>query len=88
MSTIIGWIGSFCFTVCAIPQTVQCVKQGHAEGLSRWCLAFWVGGEVFYPIAIYMEFGWIWWMMLNYIFNLICLTIICRYSIWPRDTVA
>ncbi len=79
-----GWIGSICFAACGIPQAFRCLKQGHAIGLSPWCLALWALGEVFYVGAVLMEFGWIWWMLINYLTNIVCLFIICRYRIWPR----
>jgi uncharacterized protein with PQ loop repeat len=82
-TTVIGWIGSICFAACGVPQVVQCVRQGHARGLSPVFLMLWLIGEVCYVAAILMEFGWVGWMMVNYLINLLCLVIICWYRIWP-----
>jgi len=84
IATTIGWLGSICFAACGIPQAIRCARQGHADGLSPWFLAFWLLGEVCYVAAVLMEFGWVGWMMVNYIVNLICLFVIWRYRIWPK----
>lgn len=87
MTLLLGWIGAFCFSACAIPQTLKCMKQGHARGLSPWFLWLWFGGEIFYGSAVYLEFGWVWWMMVNYVLNIICILIIFRYYFWPARPV-
>lgn len=84
MGIILGWIGSICFAVCGIPQAAQCARQGHARGISMLFLVLWLIGEICYATAMCMEFGWVWWMMTNYIFNTICLLVIFRYRLWPR----
>jgi uncharacterized protein with PQ loop repeat len=91
IATTIGWIGSVCFAFCGIPQAIRVARQGHADGLSPWFLIFWVLGEVCYVAAVLLEFGWVGWMMFNYLVNLASLTVICRYYFWPtrkRNTVA
>lgn len=47
-------------------------------------LLLWMIGEIFYATAMCIEFGWVWWMMTNYIFNAVCLMVIFRYRLWPR----
>jgi len=86
MGVILGWIGSVCFAACGLPQAAQCMRQGHANGLSPLFLALWSGGEVCYVSAVLLEFGWVWWMIVNYFVNILCLLVICRYRLWPtRD---
>jgi len=85
MASIIGWIGSICFALCGTPQAFQCIRQGHARGLSPLFLALWGAGEMCYIAAVLIQFGWVGWMMVNYTFNLICVFIMVRYRLWPRS---
>jgi len=85
---MIGWIGSICFAVCAIPQVLKCIRHGNADGLSPLFLLLWFTGEVCYIIAVLMEFGWVDWMLTNYIVNFVCLCWIIRYKFWPRRSSA
>lgn len=84
IATIFGWIGALCVGVCGIPQVIQCIRQGHAEGLSLWFLILWLIGEVGLMAASLLEFGWVGWLMVNYLLNLTCLTVIFRYRFWPK----
>jgi uncharacterized protein with PQ loop repeat len=84
LTDIIGWIGALCIGACGIPQATQCVRQGHAEGLSLCFLLLWLSGEVGLMTASILEFGWVWWLMVNYILNILCLMIIFRYRFWPK----
>lgn len=38
-----------------------------------------------YIIAVLMEFGWVDWMLTNYIINLVCLCWLIRYKFYPRE---
>jgi hypothetical protein len=53
--------------------------------LSPWFLWLWFGGEIFYGSAVYLEYGWIWWMMVNYVLNIACILVIFRYYFWPTQ---
>lgn len=85
MIELIGWIGSICFALCGAPQAIQCVRQGHACGLSHSMLALWFLGEICYIISVWATLGFILWMMANYILNLVWLSIIAYYSVRPRQ---
>ena len=41
---IFGWIGSFCYAVCAVPQAYTSIKQGHSDGINPWFMALMVIG--------------------------------------------
>jgi uncharacterized protein with PQ loop repeat len=84
MSALLGWIGSIGFALCGIPQVVQCVRQGHARGLSPWFLGLWLLGEICYVTAVLLEFGWVAWMLTNYIANILSIILMLRYLVWPR----
>jgi len=85
MSAFLGWVGSIGFAICALPQVIQCVRQGHARGLSPWFLGLWLTGEICYVMAVLMEFGWVAWMMVNYILNIAWILVMLRYLVWPRN---
>jgi hypothetical protein len=70
--------------MCGIPQVQQCIRQGNADGLSPLFLFLWLGGEVCYVIATLQEFGWVGWLLTNYVINIVCLAFIIRYKFWPR----
>ena len=38
LSTLLGWIATFLFTVCYIPQIIKTSKTKTVEGLSFWLL--------------------------------------------------
>jgi uncharacterized protein with PQ loop repeat len=84
-SDVIGWIGSICFAICGIPQAWQCIKQGHAKGISPLFLALWFAGEVCYILGVYIQFGFVLWMMVNYLFNVALVSIMIYYSLCPRN---
>lgn len=63
---------------------MHCVKQGHARGLSTTFLSLWLIGELCYVAAVLMEFGWVAWMLMNYILNIVCVSVMFKYLIWPR----
>lgn len=84
MSVLLGWIGSVCFALTGLPLAVRCTRRGHANDLSLAFLAFWCGGEICYIAAVLLEFGWVSWLMANYILNLVWITIIVRYRLCPR----
>ena len=44
---LIGWIGSFLFAICAVPQVVKTWRTKKAEDLSWLFLLFWFFGEIF-----------------------------------------
>lgn len=85
MGTLLGWIGSICFAICGAPQAFKCVLDGHGRGLSRLFLSLWLGGELCYVAAVWMEFGWVSWMMVNYILNIVWILVILKYMVWPRN---
>ena len=87
VAQIIGWIGSLAFTLCAFPQTVQCWRQGHAKGFSPIFLVIWLMGGVCMMIAVPLQYGWVPWLMMSYIGNTLCVIIILRYYLFPREVL-
>ncbi len=81
----IGWIGSVAFAVCGLPQAWECYKSGSAKGISPNFIALWFIGEVSYVISVLMKFGWVSWMMFNYIANIFSITVIVYYLVKDRN---
>jgi len=83
---MLGWIGTVCFSLCGVPQVLKCIHHGNADGLAPLFLFLWLGGEICYVVATLQEFGWVPWLLTNYIVNLVCLCWIIRYKFWPRTS--
>lgn len=80
----LGWIGHMLFAVSAVPQAYLSFKQGHSRGISRGLLTMWFGGEAIAIIyGIYESVPTP--LMVNYIINFLCLLVIIRYYIWPKQ---
>lgn len=78
---IIGWVGSIAFAVCGVPQAWECFKTKTARGISPLFIALWFIGEVCYVISVLMKFGWVNWMMFNYISNILSIGVITFYIV-------
>jgi uncharacterized protein with PQ loop repeat len=84
ISDIIGWIGSIAFAICGLPQAWNCFKHKTAKGISPAFVGLWLTGEVCYIASILMKFGWVNWLMFNYIVNLVSIAVISYYVIRDR----
>ena len=82
MLEIIGWIGSFLFAICGLPQAIQSYRDGHSRGLNWAFIAAWLGGEIC-TIAYVFPKGDLP-LLTNYFANLVFLLIILRFKIWER----
>ena len=76
---ILGWLGSICFCLCALPQVILCIKQKNAMGVSGLFLLLWFLGECFYGVATILEFGVVGWLLCNYLLNILWISIIFYY---------
>lgn len=79
---MIGWIGSFLFAACGLPQAWECWKNGHARGLAWGFLGMWLGGEILTLIYILPKLDWP--LVFNYTVNLAFLGVMLRYKLFPR----
>jgi len=86
LADIIGWIGSICFALCGTPQAWRCVQQGHTKGISPAFLWLWLIGELCYVAGVLLQFGFVAWMMTNYMLNIACVLIMLRYLLFPRNS--
>ncbi len=81
----VGWVGSIAFALCGLPQAWECYKHGSAKGISPLFIALWFIGEICYVISVLMKFGWVSWMMFNYLANLFSIVIIVFYLVRDRS---
>jgi uncharacterized protein with PQ loop repeat len=79
----IGWIGSFCFAICGVPQAFKSYKDGHSDGISWSFLLLWLFGEIFTLIYV-MPKGHLP-LIFNYLGNMFLVAIILYYKISPRS---
>jgi len=79
---IVAWMSSILLAVCAIPQAVQSLKEGHSNGMSTLFLWGWLIGEILG--AIYVIYLFNIPLIFNYLANIIALLIIVRYKHFPR----
>lgn len=83
MISTIGWIGTLLLSFSGMPQAYQCYRQGHARGLSILTLMMWFTGEICYVVATIGEFGLVWWLLTNYILNILFISMMLRYWFFP-----
>ena len=79
---LFGYIGSICLAICAVPQAIMSYKKGHSKGLSINFLLLWTAGEIFTLIYVFPKLDIP--LILNYSANIIFLSIIWRYKIFPK----
>lgn len=78
----LGYIGSICLAICSVPQAYMSYKQGHSRGISFGFLFLWTAGEIFTLLYIIPKADIP--LLINYLSNLIFLSIIWKYRIFPR----
>ena len=84
MADFIGWIGSIAFAICGIPQAWECYKNRSARGINPLFIILWLTGEICYVASVLMKFGWVNWMMFNYMANIFSITVIMYYLVLDR----
>jgi uncharacterized protein with PQ loop repeat len=85
MMETLGWIGSILFALCALPQALHSIRHGHSDGLTWGFLGMWLSGEIF-TLAYVASKQDVLPLIANYAANLVFLTIIIGFKIFPRNT--
>ena len=80
MIVIIGILGAICLGACGLPQVIMSYRQKHSRGIAHGFLAMWTAGEVLYLIYGLIT-GADWVLVVNYVINLLLLTIIIYYKV-------
>jgi uncharacterized protein with PQ loop repeat len=78
----LGWIGGTMLAICGIPQAIQCAKDGHANGLNWGFIGLWGGGEILTLLYVFPKLDWP--LLFNYTVNLLFLSPIVFYKLFPR----
>ncbi len=81
---MIGWLGSIMLAFCGLPLAVQVVRQGSARDLSRGTLVLWTLGEIFTIVSVWKSAPSLTFLLFNYGMNLIFLSVIWFYIVFPR----
>lgn len=81
LAEILGWLGSLCLAVCAIPQAWMSYKDKHSEGISWAFLLLWAFGEIFALAYVYDKLDLP--LLMNYATNILVLAIILYYKLRP-----
>ena len=84
MITILGWAGSLLLALCAIPQAYKSFKEKETVGISSAFLWMWLSGEIMAAIYVFYE-KYSLPLMLNYITNIILISIIIWFCYFPRN---
>lgn len=80
MIDIIGWIGAIAFSVCAVPQAYEAIRNKVCY-INKSFLSLWLVGEIF--TLIYSISVGVLPLIVNYVVNGICLIIIVYYNKSP-----
>jgi uncharacterized protein with PQ loop repeat len=75
----IGWSGSICLALCALPQAIKSYKDKHATGISLGFLTLWSLGELLTLIYVAPKMDLP--LLTNYLLNIAFLSIIWYYKI-------
>jgi uncharacterized protein with PQ loop repeat len=83
MINILGFFAMVCLVCAAIPQAIKAVKEGHSNGVAGGYIALLLAGfiSMFIYLAIVKP---IWPVMVNYAFNIVMISIIGYYKLFPR----
>jgi uncharacterized protein with PQ loop repeat len=82
---VIGYSGALLLAVCALPQMIMSIRQGHARGISHLFLLSWYVGELLmlaFCVATIGIGGPLFW---NYLANTLMLSVIVRYKYLEVD---
>jgi uncharacterized protein with PQ loop repeat len=78
----LGWIGSILLAFCGLPQAIESWQTKNSDGLTWGLLSMWFAGEVFTFIYILPKMDLP--LIFNYAANLIFLSVIIYYKLFPR----
>jgi len=84
MADLVGWIGSVLFAVCGAPQALKSFREGHSRGMSPAFMAFWLAGELCYLYSTVAKFGFVSWLVVNFLGNIFFVLVIIFFALFPR----
>lgn len=78
----LAWVGSILLAICGVPMAWRAIREGHAHGVAGGFLWLWYIGELM--LTVYTAYLNEWALVFNYSINVIAVTVILRYKLWPR----
>ena len=81
----IGWIGGICFSLCGLPQVLQCYRQKHAHGINMHFILLWLVGELLTLIYVIGSKIYSAPLIVNYVFNIMLICVILYYRVKPKS---
>lgn len=79
---VVGWAGSVLLAFCGLPQAVESCRRGSSAGVTWGLLLMWGVGEVLTLMYVLpkMELP----LLFNYAANIVFISVIAYYKVWPR----
>lgn len=81
MINTIGYLSALCFGLCGLPQAFLVWRNKTAVGTSTGFIILWTLGEIFAIVYVLSQYGADMPLLLNYVSNLIFLSVIIYYKI-------
>ena len=81
MIEAIGWLGSFSFAICGLPQAVKCWRTKRADDISWLFLILWALGEVCMIAYNVLALGCNMILLVNYLCNSVFVSVIAYFKI-------
>lgn len=82
MTELFGYVGGIFLAICSLPQAIMAVKEGNSNGISYGFLILWSLGEIFTLLYILPKADIP--LLLNYTSNILFLSVIWKYKLFPR----
>lgn len=82
LNETMGWAGSILLAFCGLPQAVESWRKGRSDGVTWGLLSMWGAGELLTLAYVLprMELP----LVFNYAANIVFLSVILYYKVWPR----
>lgn len=80
---MVGYIGGILLALCGIPEAFMSIVKGRSGVTMGLALMWWLG-EIAMLIYVFEIASPP--LLINYLTNVICTTIIVRYKLWPRNS--
>jgi uncharacterized protein with PQ loop repeat len=85
MISLIGYIAMACLITSGIPQALRSIKQGNSNGIAGGFIILTLSGFVLMSLYLLLTKPIIP-VLLNYSCNIIVMSVIGYYKLWPRKS--
>lgn len=84
MIEVIGYSGSFLLAMCGLPLAIVSMLTGHSKSTPMSFLMMWFFGEFLSMLYVLSMHGFDRPLMTNYVANIIFISIVLYYKLFPR----